>query len=214
MKEHENEPIPGLPERPPAGERILWQGRPAWRVLALRGFRLRWLGLYFAVLAAWAAALALNAGAPTALALTQAAWLVALGIVVAAMVAGYAWLAARNTMYTITDKRLVIRSGIALDMAVNLPFALIESAALKANADGTGDVVVALSAPNRVAWLALWPHARAWHVRRPQPMLRAVPDATGVARLLARGLAATGGTMTAPAAPARLPDADPAGVHA
>ena len=28
------EPIPGLPERPPQGEEILWQGRPNWWALA------------------------------------------------------------------------------------------------------------------------------------------------------------------------------------
>ncbi len=36
VSEHEFEPIPGLPERLPAGERMLWQGRP-WRALARAG---------------------------------------------------------------------------------------------------------------------------------------------------------------------------------
>ncbi|MGA2129178.1 MAG: PH domain-containing protein, partial [Xanthobacteraceae bacterium] len=36
--------------------------------------------------------------------------------------------------------------------------------------------------------LVLWPHVRPWHVARPQPMLRAVPDALRVAETLARAM--------------------------
>lgn len=214
MIEHDHEPVAGLPEKPPEGERILWQGKPDWRVLALRGFRLRWLALYFVVLAVWAAALAWQAGAPTALALTQASWLLGLGAAVIGLVALFARLCARNTIYTITDRRLVIRSGIALDMAVNLPFRLIDSAALKAGPDGIGDVVVQMAPPHRVALLSLWPHVRPWRFRAPQPMLRAVPDAAAVARLLARALAATGGTVTAQPVAATRPSSQPEAAHA
>lgn len=40
------------------------------------------------------------------------------------------------------------------------------------------------------AWLVLWSHARAWHVTRPQPMLRCVPEAQKVAELLADAVTA------------------------
>lgn len=207
------EPIPGLPEVPPAGERILWQGRPDWRVLAWRGFGLRWFGLYFAALAALAAAATWQAGAAAALA--QATIPLALGSVLAALVAFYARLCSRHTIYTITDRRLVIRSGVAIDMAVNLPFPLIENAALKPNADGSGDILLTIAPPHRVAWLALWPHANLWRLRQPEPLLRAVPDAVTVSRLLANALQATGGAAQAPrvgAANDRV--ATPAGVTA
>ena len=36
--EHDDEPQNGLPEALPAGERLLWQGSPDWRVLARHGF--------------------------------------------------------------------------------------------------------------------------------------------------------------------------------
>ena len=48
--EHEFEPQFGLPERLPAGERILWQGSPDFRALARNAFHLRKLALYFSVL--------------------------------------------------------------------------------------------------------------------------------------------------------------------
>ena len=43
---------------------------------------------------------------------------------------------------------------------------------------------------DKVAYLLLWPHARPWRLSKPEPMLRAVPDAARVAAILARALAA------------------------
>jgi hypothetical protein len=35
------EPVPGLPAELPAGETMIWQGRPQWRSLAVRAFHIR-----------------------------------------------------------------------------------------------------------------------------------------------------------------------------
>ena len=37
----------------------------------------------------------------------------------------FAWASARTTVYTITNRRVVMRFGIALPMTLNLPFTLI-----------------------------------------------------------------------------------------
>ena len=50
--EHEFEAAPGLPEPLPPGERIVWQGAPDWRVLALHAYHLRQLAGYFGVMMA------------------------------------------------------------------------------------------------------------------------------------------------------------------
>ena len=49
----DQEPIRGLPEMLPPGERILWQGAPSARALARDALRVRWVGGYFAVLFLW-----------------------------------------------------------------------------------------------------------------------------------------------------------------
>ena len=49
--EIEFETIPGLPEDLPAGERVLWQGKPEWRALARHTFKVRLLAGYFAIFA-------------------------------------------------------------------------------------------------------------------------------------------------------------------
>ena len=47
------EPVEGLPERPPEGEFILWQGRPSALALARDALNLWWVVGYFVLLAVW-----------------------------------------------------------------------------------------------------------------------------------------------------------------
>jgi hypothetical protein len=115
-----------------------------------------------------------------------------------------AWGVARTTVYTITNRRVVMRIGIALPVTFNLPYKQIDGAALRPYEDGTGDIPLQLREGTRLAYLVLWPHARPWRFTRPEPMLRCVPNAAATAQLLSEALAASlaaspSGT-TAPAA--------------
>jgi hypothetical protein len=97
---------------------------------------------------------------------------------------GSAWMSARSTLYTLTNKRVVMRIGIVLTLTFNLPFKRIAGASLKAQGAGTGDIALALHAEDRIGWFHLWPHQRAWHITKPQPTLRCVPDSQEVGELL------------------------------
>lgn len=186
----------GLPQQLPPGERLLWQGTPDWRSLALRAFHLRGLALYFGVLVVWSVFNAVWAGeAPRAIALSTAQF-AGLALVPLLLVALYAWAVTRATTYTITDRRVVIRLGLALPMTINLPFGRIDNAAFNPGQDGSGDIALQLAAGDKLAYLILWPHARPWRMAKPEPMLRAIPDAALVAQLLARALAASAGVPT------------------
>ncbi len=70
-----------------------------------------------------------------------------------------------------------MRIGIVLTLTLNLPFRVIESAGLRTYADGTGDIPLSLAGKEKIAIIHLWPHARPWRFARPEPMLRAIPDA-------------------------------------
>jgi hypothetical protein len=61
--------------------------------------------------------------------------------------------------------------------------------------------------PDRIALLHLWPHARPWRVSRPEPMLRCVPDAAAVARLLTQAWSEATGLAAEPRAAAPRPEA-------
>ena len=107
-----------------------------------------------------------------------------------AVVAGLAWLTAHNSIYSITSKRVVIRTGIALPMTFNVPFSRIASANMKVEANKSGDIVLALSGRDRIAYAHLWPHARPWYLKDVQPMLRGLPNVQEVGALLSNALAA------------------------
>lgn len=200
MSEHDFEPIRGLPGDPPKGETVLWQGSPRWTRLACEAFHIRAVTGYFALMLAWRTAGAIGAGTEPARALEQTLAVTPIAAGAVALLAGLAWLNARTTIYTITSRRVVLRIGTALTKAINLPFTVIESGALNAFSDGSGDVAITLKRPNKVAFLHLWPHARPWRVAAPQPTLRAVSDAAVVARVLASAMNAQVGVDIAPAA--------------
>jgi hypothetical protein len=194
IEEHEYETVRGLPAALPPGETILWQGSPDWRGLAARVFHLKGLAAYFALLAAWRC-ISLYAEGAAPLAVLQAGiWAVMLGASTLIILAAIARAMAGSAIYTITNRRVVLRVGVALPMIINLPFSAVTSAGLRLGSGGQGDLVLRLAPPHRVYWLALWPHARPWRFGYPQPMLRSVPDAEAVAQILARALAASAGS--------------------
>lgn len=186
--EHGAEPIPGLPEPLPPGERILWQGKPVFASLARRAFHIRAVAGYFLLLALWKLVAGVYDGAGWRAAGLDAAGLLVPASLAIGVLALLARAYARSTIFTITDRRVVIRFGVALPMAVNLPFRQIENAAVAFFRDGTADLPLALAGPDRVAWLHLWPFVRPWRLARPEPMLRAVPNGAEVARILRAAL--------------------------
>lgn len=191
IREHEGEPVPGLPERLPGGETVLWQGAPRWRSLARRAFHVRVVALYFAALAVWSGASLVADGAGAGALALEVLWVALVGSVPIGLLLAASVLAARTTLYTVTDRRLVLRVGIALPMAVNIPLGAVRSAGLRRCADGTGDVLLSLLPSHRVSFIALWPHVRAWRFSEPEPLLRGLPDAEKAAQALATALAAS-----------------------
>jgi hypothetical protein len=205
--EHDFEPQHGLPATLPAGEHLLWQGAPDFRSVALHVFHVRKLAIYFVLMLAMRLAFDLQGGAAAGelLATTlKFGGLAALGV---ALMLGIAWLTARTTAYTLTDKRVVMRVGIVLSVSFNLPLKRIDGAALKLHGDGSGHLPLALTAPDKIAYLHLWPHARGWRMARPEPMMISVPDARRVAVLLGEAWAKAHGRSAAAleAAPQHAP---------
>ena len=199
VQEHEFEPERGLPQALPAGEHVLWQGSPDWRALAVRAFHLRKIAVYFGLLAAVRVAVLAGDGAGTGAMAVSALWMLLLGALAIGLLALVAWLSARTAVYTITDKRVVLRVGIVLTLTFNLPFKRIAAAGLHLDADGTGEIPLTLRPGDRIAYLHLWPHARPWRLAQPEPMLRSVPEAQQVARLLADAWSRETGLVATPA---------------
>lgn len=183
-REYDAEPVRGLPERLPAGEHILWQGGPRWFSIARQVFHVRAVLLYFGLLGAWFSLSAYYDGAPAGQALSYAAWTGVVALCGVTVLCTLAWLIARTTVYTITNKRIVMRFGVAFPMAVNIPFAIVDCISLKKFANGTGNLAIKLTGPDGMAYLHLWPHVRPMKFSQAEPMLRGIPDAGQVAEML------------------------------
>jgi hypothetical protein len=178
------EPVRGLPEQLPEGEHILWQGAPDPRRLARDAWGLRWVAGYFALLAVWRVGVS-SADAPMSVAVMHGVPFVVLGFVACAIIYGIAYVQARSTVYTLTNKRVAMRIGAALTMTLNLPYTWIGTAKLDLKSSGHGTLAFELIGESRVSYLMTWPHVRPWYVSRTQPALRAIPDAQNVAQIFA-----------------------------
>jgi Bacterial PH domain len=205
-REHEFEAQYGLPEELPAGERILWQGAPDWKVLARCVFHTRKVAVYFALMLAWRFVSVMADTQDIAVAFASLAWLAPFFALGLGLLLLLGWWSARTTAYTLTNKRVVMRIGIVLTVTYNLPLKRIESADLHNVGGGCQDIALTLERGTRIAWLHLWPHARPWRVAQTQPMLRALPDAPAVAALLSAAWSEVNGVAATPkaAAPAEV----------
>ena len=172
--EHEFEAAPGLPEQLPADERLLWQGAPQWRLVALHVFHVRTLAWYFAAMMLLQATYLL--GEPERNLFKPLLLSFLLSVISLGILSLMAWLTARTALYTLTNKRVVMRIGIVLTLTFNLPLRMLAAASLKTNPDGSGDIALKLAGNDHIAWLNLWPHARPWVLRHPEPSLRCIAD--------------------------------------
>ena len=178
------EPVPGLPERPPEGEEILWQGRPHWWALAKASVAVQWIAGYFVLLAVWRF-LAVMDLLPLDLAIAASVPFLFLGAICCGLLILFSVLHARSTVYTITNRRVAMRIGAALTLTLNLPYTRIQSADLDLRRDGTGTIALTLEeGAMQFSYLLCWPHVRPWKFKT-QPALRCIPDAERVAALLA-----------------------------
>ena len=179
------EPVPGLPELPPEGERILWQGRPAWFRLTWESLSLPWVIGYFVFLAVWRFVAVVDL-MPLGQAIGASVPFLILGAIVAFGLLLVGYVQARSTLYTVTNKRVAMRIGAALTVTLNLPYTQIANAALSLRKGGTGTIALETADAMPLGYAMCWPHVRPWHILRPQPALRCVPDAEHVAQIIAQ----------------------------
>ena len=191
--EYEFEAALGLPEPLPQDEVILWQGAPNWISMAKHVFRLQWLSLYFAVIVIWQAISVSSSEGGLAAGWSSVALAFFLAVIGLVLVGLLAYWSATTTMYTLTNRRIVMRVGIVLTVTFNLPYKTLGSADLKLYKDGTGDIPMQIATEDKIAFIHLWPHVRPWRLATPEPMMRCVPDAKVVAAILTEAwMASTG----------------------
>ena len=203
MSDHTQQPIPGLPEQLPSGEHVLWQGSPSWLGIAMRALHVRAVAIYLALIVLWGTTSAIANQKPPMDVSIFALKLLAISACALGGLMLFSVLVSRSTIYTITNRRVVMRIGVALPVTLNIPFNTIQSADLRLFPNGSGDIPLQLATERRQPFVVLWPHVRPWHTAKPQPMIRAVTNAKDVAAILTSALGAPAAAK--PAVLVRMP---------
>ncbi len=193
--EHEFEAELGLPEKLPKGERILWQGSPDTKTILLKVFHIKILFIYFGLLLAYRLITGLNDGEPMMVILLSSVGIVAISTLGLGLIGLLGYLIASTAIYTITNKRVVMRIGIVLNMTFNFPLKMIESADCGVTKNGTGDIYLKLSEGCKIAIFHLWPHSRPGKWAVPQPTLRGIKNCSEVAQILVDAWASENNVM-------------------
>jgi hypothetical protein len=95
----------------------------------------------------------------------------------------------KTTLYTITNKRIVMRIGVALSATFNLPFTRIVSADMREDKNGNGDIALTLKPGDRLSWLVFWPHVRGFKKGALMPQMICLKDVAVAANVLSSALA-------------------------
>ena len=196
--EHDYEPVPGLPARLPEGEFILWQGAPSAAAVSRKVLKTRWIAVYFAVLVAWNITAGLYDGRQPSEILFSSGALAVLSTLGIGLMEAFAWGVQKTTLYTITNKRIVMRIGVALSATFNLPFTRIVSADMREGKNGVGDIALTLAPGDKLSWLVFWPHVRGFRKGALMPQMICLKDVAIAANVLAAALSGNR-TMESPA---------------
>ncbi len=204
------------PAHLPAGETVLWRGKPDWRHLAVDAFGAPWVAFYFVGIGVWHLATTLHDGGTRAQALADFSVVLLPMVLALSLVSVLAWLSARASVFTVTDRRIVMVYGVALPALINLPLDTIEATRLRRGFAGRGDLAFTLPRTGRLSFHQLWPYARPWHLFPAAPMMRAVPRIEEVRVIVADALrmaaereALRPGRTSEPAVSAPAPTAQP-----
>jgi hypothetical protein len=182
VREHDNEPVLGLPETLPAGERLLWQGSPDFLLLARRVLHINKIIVWFAVIGVWRIAAHWQATGEWLFGLLKTP---AFALVLClSLLLTMAWFYARTTVYSITSQRVTMRFGLAVPITMNIPFTKIASASTRSFSADHGNIALKTVKGERVSHLVLWPNVRPCHWLAPQPMLCCISDFTRAAEQL------------------------------
>lgn len=201
MQEHDDfdfEHRPGIPAPLPPGEQIVWQGSPDKWELAKNAFHLRKIALYFFILLAVHLFSVINAQSNGQVPTVSFTTTLLMSVTGLGILGVLAWFTAHVTIYTITNRRILIRFGVALQITMNLPFAQIKGADMRVDKRGFGDIPLLLKDARRVSYLVMWPHVRPWNFSQPQPMLRCIPNVEHVANLIGEVAAQSSDSHSSP----------------
>ena len=131
-----------LSENLPNGEQLIWQGQPERHALATRAMYLKYIAFYLVALIAARTGYLVVAGEPVATWSGMLIWQMLASAFVMLLIVGLAAVYSRTTRYSLTNERLIIKTGAAITIHINLPLQQIIGADLREYSDDTGDITL------------------------------------------------------------------------
>ena len=180
------EPVNGLPEKLPPGEKILWQGKPTLMLLAWHSFGVKLATLYVVIAMIYQSALSLSATTEASLVPVLVFYLL-IWFLASSLLYLLAHFQRTSTIYTVTDKRVVLKIGAALPITYNIPFKQISSVDLKSYGV-KGSIAISLLGDNKISYLSCWPHVRPWHFSKPCPSLLFLDNIEEVSQIIKKAM--------------------------
>jgi hypothetical protein len=176
----ESEPPYDILSAIPSGESVLWKGRPSFWGLSWHIFGLKWIFLYLFILVI---AFGFRVGVTNfqlALKYDFLPFFLS-GLFAGIFLSILAVIQVYNTVYLVSEKRVVIKNGAALAFMISVPFKKIKSVNLQKRLGGLGTVSFELFSNKRVPYISCWPSVRPWLFKKPQPAFSCVSGVQDVA---------------------------------
>ena len=167
----------------PDGEEIYWHGQPDWRSLGYHAFGCKYLVLYF-IISAFYAVSQIKMNFSFNAFFGQYVTFVISGVVAGAILFLLAYVAARHTCYVITEKRVVIRTGIALVFLLNVPLKNIISIDKQSLWHGRGNLSFKSRSKKRIPYLSCWPSVKSGSLLEPIPIFRSILNIEEIGNLV------------------------------
>ena len=167
----------------PQGEKIVWADRPDWMSLAYRSFGLKYLIGYFAICALYVAA-NIDGAFEAKIFLLRYLPFVISGCIAGIILTLIAYFEAIYTDYVLTERRVIIKSGVALVFVLNAPFKKIESIDRQSLSKGRGNIAFSVLSARRLPYFSCWPSVKPWSLRSPIPSFRSIREVAKVELLL------------------------------
>mgnify|MGYP001213734411 CR=1 FL=1 len=168
----------------PEDENVIWHGRPDLRRFSISALGLRYLILYLLVVSL--TTFFSNYGNLSLSIFLQMMFPYVICCCLAAIIMVMIGISqVIPTVYVITSKRIIIKSGLALIFMLNVPFDKVANIDKKVFNDGCGDISFKLIGNKRIPFFAGWPSVRPWYFNNPEPTFRCISDVDVVSFKLA-----------------------------
>ena len=176
--------LPGEVSRSiPEGEIVCWVGRPYWISLGFNVFGIKYLLLYFIISAFYAISQIELVFSFRAFIGEYISFIIS-GIIASVILFLLAYFAAQHTCYVITEKRLVIRTGIALVFLLNVPLKNVISIDKQSLFRGYGNLSFKPQSKKRIPYSSCWPSVRGSSFLKPIPTFRSIANIEEIGRIV------------------------------